>query len=82
MTIALKPVVSSFIAAIGYEPVSRTLAVHFAKGSVIHFDDVAPEVAEAFDKAESPGRFFATEIRGKYHSTEIAVTEHEGATPD
>lgn len=84
MPIALKPVKSSFISAIGYDLASRTLAVRFAVGNVEHYPDVPPEVAEAFGKAESPGRFFGSQIRGQYqHVEQAAVAEStEGGTPD
>lgn len=83
MPIALKPVTSSFIGAVGYDLASRTLAVGFLNGTVAHFSDVPPEVAEAFDKAESPGRYFTASIRGQFTSKTVSPeAEHEGATPD
>lgn len=67
--IALKPVNgSSQIAAQGYDPVSRTLAVHFKHGNAVyHYLGVPPEEADRFAKAESPGKHLHAHIKGHYH---------------
>jgi len=70
-TIALSPVESSQITAIGYHAESRTLAVQFPgrganPGDVYHYLNVAPEVFAAFQASESKGKFFGAEVRPKY----------------
>lgn len=89
MTAALKPVTSSLIAAHGYDLATRTLAIRFKpnksnpEGAVYHYADVAPEAAEAFDKAESVGKHFGEHIRGKFsHRLIETAAEHEGSTTD
>jgi hypothetical protein len=68
--VALKPIKSSQLEQQGYEPVSRTLAIRFKRSDkVYHFQDVPPEVAEGLEKSESPGKFFAASIRGKFAHT-------------
>jgi len=66
MPIELKPVASSAIAAFGYDPDSRTLAVQLTSGKRYDYAAVPPETAEAFEKAESLGRAYGSLIRGKF----------------
>lgn len=75
MTVALRPIESSSIAAHGYDLASRTLAVRFKSGARYDYADVPPEIAEMFAKHESAGRAFKTLIFGKYNHTQ----PHEGA---
>lgn len=62
--IALQPVTSNQIAAVGYCHESRTLAVTFTRtaGYVYEYPDVAPETACAFFMADSLGRHFGQHI--------------------
>lgn len=62
--IALQPVTSNQIRAVGYDHDSRTLAVSFTRGAqnVYHYPDVEPETACAFFMAESLGRHFGEHI--------------------
>lgn len=82
MPIALTPVKSTRVEAIGYEAETQTLAIKFPpsrsapEGSTYHYADVSPETAAAFVAAESPGKFFETDIRGKY-----AYVKQEPAPP-
>lgn len=71
--IALQPVESSKIKAIGYDPESKTLAVQFNYGAAVyHYPDVAPETHAAFVGNESVGKFFGVHIQElpfkKYHA--------------
>lgn len=76
----LKPVQSTMIAAHGYDAASRTLAVHFHKGThVHHFMDVPPEVAAGLDSAESIGRYFNANVRGKFEHTLVPAGQPEHA---
>lgn len=60
------PVKSSNIKSIGYDPSSKTLEVEFSAGTVYEFPGVSADVWAAFQSAGSAGRFFASEIKGKY----------------
>lgn len=63
-SIALQPVTSNQIRAVGYDHDSRTLAVSFTRGAgnVYHYPEVEPETACAFLMAESLGRHFGEHI--------------------
>ena len=55
--IALAPVVSNQVKAIGYDPATKTLAVQFnaGVGAIYHYPGVEPEAFEAFKASESLG---------------------------
>lgn len=63
--IKLTPVDSSQVARIGYDEVSRILAVQFKHGrmAIYHYPDVSPEMHRAFMGAESKGVFFREHIK-------------------
>lgn len=63
--IALTPVTSNQVAAIGYDPATKTLAVTFTRGTgaVYHYPNVEPKVHTDFLAAESIGKFFGAHIK-------------------
>ncbi len=65
-TIKRKVVESSTIVSAGYLPGIRVLEIEFQSGAVYRFEGVPKKVFTAFTKAPSKGRFFGSEIRGKY----------------
>lgn len=66
-TPALQPVEgSSSIAATGYDPSTLTLAIQFKNGGVYHYAGVQQEVVDQLRAAESVGKFYMQQIRGKY----------------
>ena len=65
--IPLNPVGSTHIGAIGYDAARRVLAVQFAStATVFHYGDVPLEVALAFEASDSKGRFYTSQIRGRF----------------
>lgn len=64
-TIALTPVTSSQVKAIGYDAATKTLAVQFARGAgaIYHYPNVEQATFEAFVGAESIGTFFGKHIK-------------------
>lgn len=69
MAIALAPVTSSQIEAVGYDEATKTLAVQFKKGAIYHYANVPAETYKAFSSAESLGKWFGANIKahpGKY----------------
>lgn len=74
--IALTPVESSQVKAIGYDPATKTLACTFTRGPghVYHYPDVTPEQHAAFIGAESIGTHFGQHIKAlpfkKYRAPE------------
>lgn len=69
---ALTPVESSHIAAIGYDAATQTLLVEFKGRGTTAYDKVPPDVHEAFMAAESKGKYFGTNVRGKYGHRPLA----------
>jgi hypothetical protein len=70
MTITLKPVKSSQIAAIGFDAATNTLAIRFNGGQKLyHYEGVTPADFAKFEGAESVGKHFGAHIRGKFKHT-------------
>jgi hypothetical protein len=63
--IELKPVDSSQVKAIGYDPATQTLACTFTRGPghIYHYPNVTPEQHAAFVGAESIGTHFGKHIK-------------------
>ena len=64
--IPLTPVVSSTIAAIGYDEPSQTLAVRFKRGELYHYTNVPPAIHAALLDAESLGSYLHFCIKDFY----------------
>jgi len=65
----MEPVVSSNVAAIGFE--NGTLTVEFKSGSTYEYTGVSKETFQAFKEAPSAGRFFIANIKNQYPNTKI-----------
>ena len=64
LVINMTPVKSNQVAAIGYDPETKTLAVTFTRGSALYqYPDVEPETHAAFIAAESVGKHFGAHIK-------------------
>jgi len=61
-----RPIDSSAIASLGYDPGRETLEVEFRSGNVYRYFDVPEEVYEDFLRARSKGRYFGSFIRGRF----------------
>lgn len=63
--IALEPVESNQVGAIGYDEATKTLAVQFRRGAraIYHYPNVERETFEAFKGAESIGGYFAANLK-------------------
>ena len=57
---------SEAVAAIEYDAPSRTLFVRFTSGEWYGYSDVPQQVHDAFEAADSKGRFFQDHIRDRY----------------
>ena len=55
-----------------YDAAERALRVSFVTGRRYVYDDVPPDVFEAFKSAFSKGAFFNREIRDRYACREIS----------
>lgn len=63
--IALHPVESGQVKAVGYDAATQTLAVQFRHGkqAIYHYPDVSPETHAAFVGAESLGSYFRDNLK-------------------
>ncbi len=59
---------STSIRGAEYDPMMRTLTIHFRSGGVYDFLEVPRSVFQEFANAESAGRFFHEYIRNEYDS--------------
>ncbi len=77
--IALEPVESNQVGAIGYDAETKTLAVQFRRGAraIYHYAGVEPETFAAFKGAESIGGYFAANLKAlpfeKFPAEEVAA---------
>lgn len=67
--IPMKPVISSNLAAVGYDAASETLRVKFKSGLVYTYSGVPYTVFYALSKASSLGSYFYYNIRTSYPYT-------------
>lgn len=63
------PVDSSSIDSVGYE--RNVLEVRFRNGGLYQYLDVPEQAVVALMRAESKGRFFNQEIRGRYPAMKL-----------
>lgn len=82
--IELKPVDSTMLAAMGYDPAQRVLAIKFrgANDTVYHYKDVPAETWDALQSAPSLGRGYGALIRGKFEAEKIAAEPQPVAEGD
>ncbi|MDJ0736581.1 MAG: KTSC domain-containing protein [Nostocaceae cyanobacterium] len=64
--IAMLPVNSSMANALGYDDEKQILQLEFHDGSVYQYSGIDDDTWEDLHQADSVGRFFHNEIKGKY----------------
>ena len=64
-------VISSEIEWIGYEHKDRMLQVEFIEGPVYRYQEVPHNIFEEFLQASSHGRYFETNVKGKFEHRRI-----------
>ena len=57
---------SSNIKGLSYDDMNNSLVVEFKNGGKYLYEDVPIELYESFVKADSVGKFFFANVRGKY----------------
>lgn len=67
----MKPVKSSNLHSVGYDPRSRDLTVRFKSGATHRYHDVPPEKHAALMAADSVGSHFHAHIRSAHRSTKV-----------
>lgn len=60
------PVESSQLASRGYDAEKQILEIEFKGGGIYQYFDFPPEKFKEFTEAESAGRYFGQNIRGKF----------------
>jgi len=80
--IPLTPVTSSQVKAIGYDPMTKTLACQFVHGAghIYHYPGVEPKVHADFMAANSIGKFFGQNIKNLPFEKYEAPKAEEPAT--
>lgn len=68
----MKPVESSNLKAVGYDPDARSLHVQFKSGGHYAYANVPPEAHQAFMNADSKGEHFQQNILKKYDTAKVA----------
>lgn len=65
----MKPVESSNISHIGYDPEKKVLSILYKSGGQYDYHDVSPEAYAALEDADSLGQHVAKHIKGKFSFT-------------
>jgi len=69
----LHPVESSNIAAVGHDPDTNRMVVQFKNGGLYEYPDVPVSEYQLLMSAESVGRYYSANIRGKYEGRKICA---------
>jgi len=64
-------VISSNVAAVGYDEGSSTLQVEFHNGGVYQYFDVPEDVFTALRDAPSVGQYLNADIKGRYRYSKV-----------
>lgn len=67
----LQIVESSNLAAVGYDQEAKELFIEFKNGSIYKYFDVDFDTYTALIDAESHGKYFQANIRGKYEFIKV-----------
>lgn len=71
----MRPVKSSQLHAVGYDPATRTMRVQFKEGTApgpqYDYANVPPELHAELATAASPGTHFHKHVRGKFKHTRL-----------
>ena len=62
---------SGLLAAVGYNPEKQILAVEFASGAIFHYAGIPADLVQRFVEAESLGKFYTLQIRGKFQGEKM-----------
>lgn len=69
--IAMQTVESSNIHSCGHCPKTNTLSIKFKSGGTYHFNDFSVEDFTRMQRAKSIGKFFHSDIRGKFEGKRV-----------
>jgi hypothetical protein len=68
---AMQPINSSMAKAIGYDRTHQTLQVEFNNGSIYEYAGVEQQTWESLQTADSTGKFYNSQIKGKYQCDRV-----------
>jgi hypothetical protein len=68
---SFKPVKSSNIHSVAYDPTARTLEVKFHSGGHFLYHDVDPKTHEGLMNADSAGSYFGKHVRNSHRSEDV-----------
>ena len=74
--IAMLPMNSSMAACIGYDKNEQILQVEFHNGAIYQYSGVEADTWSDLHDAESVGRYYNYEIKGKYECDRVDNTEY------
>lgn len=66
-----RPVSSSNLSSVGYDPATRTLEIEFRNGRIYQYLAVPSAVYAGLMASGSKGLFFADHIRGRYRFRQL-----------
>jgi hypothetical protein len=69
--VSMVPVKSTNIQSVGYHPDSSTLWVIFKDGAHYIYNGVKAPIYAAFLRAASKGKFFHSQIKGRYQHSKL-----------
>ncbi len=72
-----RPVASSVIRAVGYDPKTKVLAVEFHTGRLYEYARVPAKIAAVLPAAPSIGSYFNRYIRTRYSAVEVTPDPDE-----
>lgn len=61
-----KPLESSYLKSVGYDPDTLVLEVEFSNGGIYQYANVPAEVHSGLMEAESAGKYFGAKVRGQF----------------
>ncbi len=66
-----KIVQSSLFKSVGYDKTKELLQVEFKNGDVYNYSDITEEMYKALTSAESIGKYYLANIKGKFSANKI-----------
>jgi hypothetical protein len=71
MGMVIEQVVSSNMKEVGYDQENKILSVRFQNGNLYHYKNVDGRTFDEFRLAESKGKYFFANIKGKFEFVKI-----------
>ena len=69
----LKPVKSSNLQKVGYDPASQKLVVQFRNGAFYEYKNVPSETYDSMMRAPSVGKYFSEFVRNRFSFDRVTI---------